>query len=102
MLGSMTHLKVAHGAIYTLNTWTTPAAELARQHQIELVNRADLSASAAHLLSREKLTQLLQSGIHHCPRCEAPMLPRTSLLGPFWGCSTFPRCRAKLKYVGAR
>ncbi|MGH8514908.1 MAG: topoisomerase DNA-binding C4 zinc finger domain-containing protein [Gammaproteobacteria bacterium] len=33
-----------------------------------------------------------------CPRCGAPMVQRVAKQGsnagkPFWGCSTFPRCR---------
>ncbi len=36
-----------------------------------------------------------------CPRCGAPMVPRTGKSGPlagkdFWGCSSFPRCHGLL------
>ena len=36
-----------------------------------------------------------------CPKCGAPMVPRTGKSGPlagkdFWGCSTFPRCHGLL------
>lgn len=32
----------------------------------------------------------------NCPSCGAKMKRRTSRRGPFYGCSTFPRCRATL------
>lgn len=41
-----------------------------------------------------------------CPRCSAPMVRRTVTAGPregteFWGCSTFPRCRAVVRMADA-
>jgi DNA topoisomerase-1 len=35
-----------------------------------------------------------------CPKCGAPMVPRTSQYGPFLGCSRFPKCRGILKVAG--
>jgi hypothetical protein len=102
MLGSMTHFQVSHGAIYTLKGWTAPAAQFAALHNIVLVKVSELAASAASHLSPAKLDELLRPGIHHCPKCEAPMVERTGAFGSFWGCSTYPRCRGKLKHAGAR
>jgi hypothetical protein len=102
MLGSMTHFKVTQGAIYTLKGWTAPAANFAAQHAITLVNGSELAASAVQQLSGAKLDELLKSGVHHCPKCESPMVERSGAFGSFWGCSTYPRCRGKLKYAGAR
>lgn len=31
-----------------------------------------------------------------CPQCKAPMQRRNGKLGPFWGCTTFPACKATL------
>ena len=28
-----------------------------------------------------------------CPKCEAPMVKRTSKYGPFLGCSGYPKCK---------
>lgn len=28
-----------------------------------------------------------------CPKCNSPMVKRSSARGPFWGCSTYPRCK---------
>ena len=32
-----------------------------------------------------------------CPKCESPMVRRTSEFGPFWGCHQYPRCRGTRK-----
>lgn len=29
----------------------------------------------------------------NCPVCDAPMRKRTSVKGPFWGCSAYPKCK---------
>lgn len=102
MLGSMTHFSVKQGAIYTLKGWTEPAAELAAQHDITLVNGYELAKSAVLQLTPAKLSEVLDSSLHHCPKCEAPMVWRTGDFTPFWGCSRYPRCHGKLNRTGAR
>jgi hypothetical protein len=102
MLGSMTHFQVAQGAIYTLKGGTEPARRFAAEHQIILVNGDELAHRAASQLSSDQLEALLNSKVHHCPKCEAPMVWRTGDFTPFWGCSTYPRCRGKLNHAGAR
>jgi restriction system protein len=102
MLGSMTHFEVTQGAIYTLKGWTAPAGAFAAQHAIALVDGRKLSERAIHLLEDSELNDLLDSSIHHCPKCEAPMIWREGDFTPFWGCSTYPRCRAVVKHTGAR
>lgn len=102
MLGSMTHLKVNQGAIYTLKGWTSPAAALASQHEITLVNGDELAQSAVMQLSPQMLDDLLQTGVHRCPKCEALMIRRSGTFGTFWGCSRYPACRGKLKHSGAK
>ena len=32
----------------------------------------------------------------NCPECGAPLRRREGKMGPFWGCSEFPKCRATL------
>ena len=32
----------------------------------------------------------------NCPECGAPLRKREGKMGPFWGCSEFPKCRATL------
>ncbi|MGC4074944.1 MAG: restriction endonuclease [Nibricoccus sp.] len=102
LLGSMTHFQVKRGALYTIKGWTKPAAEFAAQHGILLVDATELAKRAQSSLSDQDLLTLLNSREHHCPRCESRMIWRTGDFSPFWGCSTFPRCRGILKHPGAR
>lgn len=102
MLGSMVDFEVNRGAIFTLLGWTQPALELAQKHGIGMVNGDDLAARAIKSLSESQLSQVLRTDVHHCPKCEAPMLWKTGDFKPFWGCSTYPRCRGILKHSGAR
>jgi len=102
MLGSMAHFQVTAGAIYTLKGWTTPAAELAAQHQITLADGLQLASRAASVLPKDVLEEVLNCTVHHCPKCESPMVWRTGDFEPFWGCSKYPRCRGILRKGGAR
>ena len=102
MLGSMTHFQVSRGAIYTLNGWTKPAAGFALSHSITLVDGEELARRAAARLTTDQLDKVLDASVHHCPKCEAPMVWREGNFRSFWGCSTFPRCRTTLKHTGAR
>lgn len=97
MLGSMAHFRVQQGAIYTLKGWTRPAAAFAAEHEITLVNGDELSQSAFIQFTQSELDYLLDSTVHHCPKCEAPMVLREGKFGSFWGCSTYPKCRGTLK-----
>lgn len=102
LLGSMTHFQVKRGALYVLKGATRPAESFARQHGIEIASGADLSSRAKAALSYEQLSSLLKAGDPHCPKCESPMVWRTGDFAPFWGCSTYSRCRGILKQSGAR
>lgn len=35
-----------------------------------------------------------------CPKCEGPMVPRTSKHGKFWGCKAYPKCRGTRDSMG--
>ncbi|MGN0856105.1 MAG: NERD domain-containing protein [Candidatus Spyradenecus sp.] len=52
---------------------------------------------AAH--DSKKLAQACESGELKCPKCGAPMVLRQPKSGgaPFYGCSTFPKCRCRRK-----
>ena len=102
LLGSMTHFKVNRGALYTLKGWTPPAGAFAAEHGIILADASSLASRALTQLPADYLSELLTGRHHHCPKCESPMVRRTGNFEPFWGCSTFPRCRQTLKYSGAR
>ena len=97
MLGSMTDFGVKKGAIYSMKQWTQPAADFARKHSIEMVDGSELAERAQAVLSYETLDNILNNDTHHCPKCESPMVYRTGDFKPFWGCSTYPRCRGQIK-----
>jgi len=102
LLGSMTHYQVKRGALYVLKGATRPAHTFAAHHDIHVADGRNLAERARSSLTDSELTDLLSSRDHHCPRCESLMIWRTGDFAPFWGCSTYPRCRATLKYSGAR
>lgn len=97
MLGSMTDFGVRLRAIYSIKQWTQPAAEFARKHDIQMVDGAQLAERALAKLTPGMLDQILNNDTHHCPKCESPMIYRTGSFKPFWGCSTYPRCRGTIK-----
>ncbi len=102
LMGSIVDFGVEQAALYTLGKWTAPAALLASKHSIRLVDGNELAARAATLLSPEQLDRLLDSTVHHCPKCEGPMIWRQGDFEPFWSCKNFPRCRGKLNQPAAK
>lgn len=89
--------RVRKGAIYSLKGGSRPAAELANKHGIQLVTGTELAERAEAKLNSEELNRILDDTSHRCPRCEAPMVLRKGDFDPFWGCSTYPRCRGTIK-----
>ncbi|MCC5789795.1 MAG: restriction endonuclease [Opitutales bacterium] len=98
LLGSMVDFKVDRAAIFFYGEATQPAVTMARKHGIGLVDGVSLSERAEKNLSQPDLDQLLKTGIHHCPKCESPMVLRTGNFKTFWGCSHFPHCRGRMQY----
>jgi RecB family exonuclease len=94
----MTHAQIAKGVIVTMKGYTREAEDLAKSHNIELVNEAELremiETSGAHF--DPAFQQALNDHTKYCPRCEAPMVLRRGY-SEFWGCSRFPNCRYKMK-----
>lgn len=39
---------------------------------------------------------------HYCPECKKPMRRIEGKMGPFWGCSGFPQCKATLNDVAGK
>lgn len=39
---------------------------------------------------------------HYCPSCKKPLRRIEGKMGPFWGCSGFPQCKATLNDVNGK
>jgi len=102
LLGSMTHYQVQRGALYVLKGATRPAANFSGQHGIQIVTGHELASRARVGLDEKEITELLEPGDPHGPKCESLMVWRTGDFTPFWGCSAYPRCRATIKHSGAK
>ena len=84
-LGAMTHAKIGWGVIVTLNGYTHDAEELAKAHNIELIDETELVALIqAHGIEHAPgLQQALCDKTKYCPKCEAPMVQRQGY-NEFW------------------
>jgi hypothetical protein len=102
MVGTMMINQTRKGAIYTLKGATKAAQELAIQQGIQIEEGYSLANRALRQLTTEQLDRILNTNLHHCPKCEAEMIwRRGATFKPFWGCSRYPKCFGKLKYTGA-
>jgi restriction system protein len=83
-----------------LRGYTGEAKQLADKHGIEIVNETGLAAMLEATDARfdPEVLDILRDTRKFCPKCERPMVLRTSRKGrdagsQFWGCSAYPRCR---------
>ena len=98
------YYKATRAILITNRYFTRPAVDLAKANNVELWDRDRLSqemlkACPSSPVPVEASAPVSKSGFSlasspstTCPRCGAPMVHRNSKYGPFWGCSTFPRC----------
>lgn len=98
LFGVMSARGATGGYIVSIGTFTRDAIEFAAGRNIELVdaNRLLRPGDAAPGLQRPAASAAPQ-----CPKCGAVMVLRTARQGAnrgqsFFGCSTFPQCRATL------
>jgi len=95
LAGVMAVQRAAAGIVVTSGRFTDEARTFAATAGVELVDGRALPA----LLGRVPVPEpVLTSDAETpaCPTCSAPMVKRQAkrgASGPFWGCSTFPRCR---------
>ncbi len=85
------------GILVTSGLFTSDAVEEANRLNIELVDAVKL----ATLIPQMETTDLGTESIPNCPKCGSEMTIRTAKQGSnagrnFWGCSTFPKCRASI------
>jgi restriction system protein len=106
----------AHGGlVVTAGTYTQDALDFAKDKSIDLIGGQKLEKMVAEVrrgegqfqTSRGPQVQPSQGGYEtlaksvkkSCPSCGSDMVKRVAKKGPntgnqFWGCSTFPKCRA--------
>lgn len=85
--------------LFTLSTFTDEAVRFARQNNITTFNGADIVRFVQEI-GLELFPELVDVNRKFCPKCDAPMVLRTTER-PFWGCSTFPRCRGVIEVAPA-
>jgi len=99
LYGVMAARGAARGIVVTAGDFTPDAREFVSGRNIELLNGRvlaeilrDSAGSGAVSALRDRPT---------CPKCGSQMIERVARKGPtagqsFWGCETYPRCRATL------
>jgi restriction system protein len=99
LYGVMTAVGAAGAFVVTSGTFTKEAGRFAEGREIELVS-ADylLSEMRKERAAEASAAALPEANTPACPECGMQMVMRTARKGPdagspFWGCSTFPKCR---------
>ena len=87
--------KADDAVLFTLSECTDAALEYASANQIDIRNARRI-ASVVEAFGIERFPELLNPDSKLCPKCGAPMILRKTAT-PFWGCSTYPRCRGKIE-----
>ena len=103
--GVMAHEAIERAFFMAPNGFTDNAREFAAINRITLLDGRLILAMIQRLPddASRRLLELATEGdwtTPTCPSCGASMTPRQGKHGPFWGCSTYPRCRAKLGMRG--
>jgi restriction system protein len=102
-------LQVSHNAaksiLITSGFFTQEAKNFAADKPIDLVEGSQLLALIQDVRATTKRTTPQPTPSVACPECGSEMVLRTAQKGPhpgrqFWGCSTFPKCRATKPYQG--
>jgi hypothetical protein len=89
----------AHEAmLFTSGTFTDESLRFARANQVTLFD-GDAVVRLVEEIGVGNFPELVEPNRKFCPKCDAPMVRRETAR-PFWGCSTFPRCRCTLEIEG--
>src|SRR5580700_2204172 len=97
LYGVMAAQGAAHGIVVSAGEFTLDAREFATGRNIELMTGRVLAALLRDCTDVHDASTPVATPV--CPKCGARMLERVARRGsnagqPFWGCETFPRCRA--------
>jgi nitrate reductase NapE component len=90
-----TNFKADEAVLFTLSGCTVEALKTAKAEGIGIRGALEIAA-AIDALGIERFHELTNPDSKLCPKCGAPMILRSTAT-PFWGCSTFPRCRGKIE-----
>ena len=82
--------------LFTLSDCTEAALACARENNVVIHNSGAIEA-AIHRLGVEKFPELTNPDSKRCPKCGSAMVLRDKVETPFWGCSTYPRCRGTIE-----
>jgi restriction endonuclease Mrr len=98
LLGSLSLVRNASGAIHAAGTFSKSAQAFAAAVGIKLCDDHMLAARALKSISDGQLRNALGDLPHLCPNCGSEMVMRTGDFDPFWGCPRYPKCRGKFIY----
>ena len=105
LFGVMSAEKVANGLFITSGTFTSEAIAFAEGKLITLFSGQEFLAKIKSLAEKDQTTllKIATAGDYRtptCPQCGIKMTLRQGVNGKraFWGCVTFPKCRATLVY----
>jgi restriction system protein len=103
LYGVMAARAAARGIVVSAGDFTADAREFVRGRNISLVTGRALAAMLCDVGDGQPAGAPAATPI--CPRCGSRMVERVARKGSsagqaFWGCETFPRCRATLPTMG--
>ncbi|MBI2517494.1 MAG: restriction endonuclease [Opitutae bacterium] len=88
--------KADEAMLFSLSECTVAARAEAKQNDITIYN-AGMIEKAIQGIGLDKFPELTNPDDKSCPKCGARMVLRDKVVPPFWGCSTFPRCRGVIE-----
>jgi restriction system protein len=100
LLGTKTSTQfVADDAIlFASGGCTVAGRQVARENNVRIIGRTEIE-EGIHRIGVAAFPALLNPDDKRCPKCGARMVLRENVAKPFWGCSTYPRCRGKIERV---
>ena len=89
------------GILVTSGVFTTEAITFAETCPIELIDGDKLGKLIPEIEPAKAAAQIQSEVTPSCPKCGSIMRKRTAKKGPsvgnsFWGCSTYPKCKATM------
>jgi HJR/Mrr/RecB family endonuclease len=98
LLGTKTSAQFAadDAILFTLSNCTEAALACARENNVTIYSAGTIEAVIGRL-GIERFPELTYPDKKRCPKCGAVMVLRDKVETPFWGCSTYPRCRGTIE-----